>query len=224
MKLYFSILIILLHCLCLAEQKTLTISDNLSWKSVFDDGFHPVWRLGGHKKCQESDVELSIKFNDQTLKLDKGDIQFTTHDSEQINLISYYGRAFYTEPEAVKKVGEFKKLFQPFIKPNQEEKIGAWAQVGDYGVYLSFSSSMNDEKPYILRFGIYDRSGKTKPTIGGRLAKDSDTKVKPPEGYKHLSLDPKDKLRGELRQQALEKAGIPPLVREPKPLQSVTSE
>ena len=243
---YITLLCVLFLSVLHAEQKTLTISENLSWKSVFDDGFHPIWRIGGQTRCQEAEVDFGIKFNGKTLKIDRGDIQFDIYNDEYLALISYYGRVKYTEKEALNKIKEFKRLLGSNIKPNKEGGIKAWAQIGDYVVLLSFRDSMFENKPYVSDLIISNRSANRKSKIREKLLGDPNAKVQPPEGYEHLSLDPRvvnkeyydqlDKAREEyntpeakaereekrrikevLRKQAFEKAGLTPKISETEP-------
>ncbi len=246
MKHYTLLFLTLFLSVSYAQEKTLTISENLSWKSVFDDGFHPIWRIGGQTRCQESKVDFSIECKGCVLKLDNGDIQFDVYDDEYLARISYYGRKRYTAVEAKKKVAEFKTILGDSLRPNSEKGMKAWGQIGDYGIYLSFSDSMFDDGTVVSRFGISNRTGETASKIRSLLTADPNAKVQPPEGYEHLSLDPRvvnkeyydqlDKAREEyntpeakaereekrrikevLRKQAFEKAGLTPKISETEP-------
>ena len=136
-------------------------------------------------------INFGIKFQGETLYIDNGDLFFDVYDDDFLASVSYYGRVTYTEEEALKRVEKFKNFLGASIRPNSEKKIGAWGQVGDYGIQLSFKNSMNEEKPYVSRFSVFNRSGEYKSKIRERLLGNPDAKVLPPEGYEHLSLDPK---------------------------------
>lgn len=191
-------------------------------------------------------INFGIKFQGETLSIDKGDLFFDVYSDEYLALISYYGRVKYTEKEALNKIKEFKRLLGSNIKTNKEGGINAWAQIGDYVVLLSFRDSMFENKPYVSDIIISNRSASRKSKIREKLLGDPNAKVQPPEGYENLSLDPKvvhkeyydqqakdliaynapeakaererkKKAKEELRQQAIEKTKLASKDSEPKP-------
>ena len=170
----------------------------LSWKDVFDGGFHPAWRGNGESVCHQSKVSPILKNGDKEFRLTKGDIQFTIIGDYKMSSVSFYGREGLTEDEANQRILQFANLFKNddvnvgIIKRKEgrynfrESAICSGVKFDNSKVIYSFGASGNIEKPLSERVTIGLLSSQTRGVarrVGG--------KIQPPEGYEHLSLDPR---------------------------------
>ena len=201
MKILFYLLLVLNASF--AKPATLDLSniatERLTWKDVFDSGFHPWWRGNGEYKCHQSDVDISLQNGNSNFELTKGDIQFNLMEGYNLTLISHYGRENLTLDEARKRIEQFAQTFS-----NHKVKKGKVYQTNEGLGYNFFSSDINsaiflendkivytfsrsgiDEKPFVERFTLSAKS-KVRKKLGLRVG----GKVQPPKEYEHLSLDP----------------------------------
>ena len=182
---------------------------------MFDAGFRPFYTGDGIDKCRQLNVHLQIRKQEggEILDLGIGDVEFSLRDDHLLVLVAFYGREYRTVPEVEEKSEFFARIFGDAV--TQKSKI-AWfetehsvdyggrkidppqiirqvndkdasnhAQIGEHSIFYYFRSGINKVTPMVERFSI---------SLGSSQAYNSSllkTKIQPPVGYEHVSLEPK---------------------------------
>lgn len=200
---------------CVAdEQVVLDLSEGVSWKGIFDAGFRPYHIRGGKFGCKQLDVDVTIKTQDfpQGIRLGKGDASFSLLENYMMIGFSFYGRENRSLEEAQSKSEMFAQMFgenvteqaklttfenkhevdfsgQKIVPPRIEEHVDLKttanaAKIDDFSIIYSFSDSYSDDFPLVERLSVALKSNEAK------RAKRLTEKIRPPEGYEHISLEP----------------------------------
>lgn len=201
--------------LCHAQDRcVLDLSDGVSWPEVFQAGFRPHYIRDGKFGCKQYGVDVTIKTHrfPDGVHLGVGDVQFSLLEGNLVVGLAFYGRENRSLDEARKKSGAFAKMFgddltrraeldtfetkhevdyggRKLDPPEIEEHVDLdtatnAAKVGDFSVIYGFSDSYRDDLPLVERLSVALKSQEAK------RAKRLTEKIRPPEGYEHVSLEP----------------------------------
>jgi hypothetical protein len=203
-----------ISAVCHAEkQLVLDLSDGITWKGVFDAGFRPKHLSDGIYMCRQYDVDLSIRFSSEVLlPLGRGDIDFSVKENNLIIGFSFFGRENRSLDEARQKSSAFAKMFEGYVTqraglktfqtrhkvdyigrkvaPREiEEHVDLKtttnaAKIGDFSIIYIFRDSYMNDLPLVERLSVALKSQEA------RRAKRLTEKIRPPEGYEHISLEP----------------------------------
>ncbi|MBK1883949.1 hypothetical protein JIN85_16135 [Luteolibacter pohnpeiensis] len=194
------------------DELILNLSDGVTWKGVFDAGFRPKHLSDGIYMCRQYGVNLTITLgSEDSLNLGKGDVDFSVKQDGLV-LVSFYGRENRSLEEARKKSEAFAKMFgedltrraeldtfetkhevdyggRKLDPPEIEEHVDLdtatnAAKVGDFSIIYGFGDSYRDDLPLVERLSVALNSQEAK------RAKRLTEKIRPPEGYEHVSLEP----------------------------------
>lgn len=192
----------------------LDLSDGVSWPEVFQAGFRPQYIRDGKFGCKQYGVDVTIKTHrfPDGIHLGVGDVQFSLLEGNLVVGLAFYGRENRSLDEARKKSEAFAKMFgddltrraeldafetkhevdyggRKLDPPQIEEHVDLdtatnAAKVGDFSVIYGFSDSYRDDLPLVERLSVALKSQEAK------RAKRLTEKIRPPEGYEHVSLEP----------------------------------
>lgn len=213
----FVVVLILFPCLCIAQNRvTLDVSEGVTWEQVFAAGLRPQHLNGGLYMCTEYGVDLTIKTTEPNLELHLGvgDVDLKVKADHRLVHLSFYGRENRTLEEAKYKSQAFAKMFSGKITqratletfenkhevgyageeirpPEIESHVDidtttTVAKSGDTLIIYSFVDSYEDINPLAERFSVSLESKEAK------RAKRLTEKIRPPVGYEHISLEPRE--------------------------------
>jgi len=180
------------------DEIVLTIGNEVTWKSIFDAGFRPRHISEGRFGCVQFGVSFGIRLHadGEILHFGKGDVQFEVLNDHILVLLMFYGRENRTVEEAEQKTETFARIFGDSITKKSVvrhfEATGRvdhsdavnHARLSDFSIFYNFGDSYDRDEPMLERFSISLKSKIAKR--GKRL----DSKIEPPEGYEHISLEP----------------------------------
>jgi len=180
------------------DEIILTIGEEVTWKSLFDAGFEPHHVRDGVTRCRQFNVIFGIRVHaaGEVLYMGKGDVWFDLLDNHVLVHMSFYGRENRTVEEAEQKTEMFVRMFGDHLtKKSVVRRYEATdrvdhsdavnhAKLGDFSIFYNFGDSYERDEPMLERFSV---SLKSKIAKRGKRLK---TKIKPPEGYEHISLEP----------------------------------
>lgn len=197
-----------------AGEAMLNIDEPLTWKSVFDAGFRPSHVRDGLDKCRQLNVHVKLKTSKgaEVLDLGIGDVEFSLRDGHLLHLLTFYGREYRSVAEVEEKSRVFWRMFggkvtrkaeigwfevkntisysgRPIDPPEitrvvDDKNAVNHAKSGDASIFYDFHSANSRDKPMVEQFSISLNS--TEAMTAGRLK----TKIEPPAGYEHVSLEP----------------------------------
>ncbi len=192
----------------------LNVDEPLTWKSVFDAGFRPSRVRDGLDKCRQLNVHVKLKTSTgaEVLDLGIGDVEFSLRDGHLLHLLTFYGREYRSVAEVEEKSRVFWRMFggkvtrkaqigwfevkntisysgRPIDPPEitrvvDDKNAVNHAKSGDASIFYNFHSANNRDKPMLEQLSVSLKSEKA--MTAGRLK----TKIEPPVGYEHVSLEP----------------------------------
>ena len=204
---------LLASCLSAADA-TITLDNGFTWKAMFDAGFRPSHVRDGTDKCRQLNVHVKLRKEEggEALDLGVGDVEFSLRDGHLLDLFSFYGREYRPVDSIQEKSEVFSRAFGDAVKQkarvdwfdveHSEDYSGRkieppvvtrvlddrnatnGAKIGDLSIVYSFRSANSRDKPIVERLSIALRSPEA---MQGRPVK---TKIQPPVGYQHISLEP----------------------------------
>jgi hypothetical protein len=204
-----------------AEATIITLDHGFTWKAMFDAGFRPLYTGDGTYKCRQLNVHVKIRKQEggEVLDLGIGDTEFSLHDDHLLVLVAFYGREYRTVPEVERKTEVFAQILGDAIRKKSkitwfetehsvdygERKIDSpriirevndkdalnSAKIGDLSICYSFQSGSNIVKSMVERFSF---SLGSPQAYRASLLK---TKIQPPIGYEHISLEPNEVLKSQ---------------------------
>lgn len=235
MKNYFCIaFFISMVTICHAQkQVVLDLANGVTWRDVFDTGFRPTHLSRGQYMCTEHDVAVTIQNSKTGLEIDLGvgNVDFKLKENHQLIQILFYGSEKRSLDEArakseifAKMLGEGmtqratletfqnkhevdysgRKIDPPAIEEHVDlETSTNAAKINDFAIIYSFNDSYQDHKPLLEHLSVTLQSKEAK------RAKRLTEKIRPPEGYEHISLEPNQEKeeaekrisKGELKQE-----------------------
>lgn len=211
----FITLLMSFSVLCRAEkQVVLDLNGGITWKGIFDAGLRPKHLSGGEYMCTQYGVALAIKNSKTGLLMDLGvgDVDFKLKANHQLIQLLFYGSKKRGLEEARVKSEDFSRLVgqemtqraklatfqtkheidyvgQKIDPPVIEEHVDLKtttnvAKVGEFSIVYDFSDSYNDHLPLLEHLYVTLESKEAKQ------AKRLSGKIRPPDGYEHISLEP----------------------------------
>ena len=198
-----------------AETALITLDHGFTWKAMFDAGFRPFYTGDGIDKCRQLNVHLQIRKQEggEILDLGMGDVEFSLRDDHLLVLVAFYGREYRTVAEVEEKSEVFARIFgdavtqkseiawfetthsvdyggrkidpPQIIRQVDDKDASNHAQIGDLSIFYSFKSINIKATPLAERFSLSLKSPQAynSPPL--------ETKIQPPAGYEHVSLEPK---------------------------------
>lgn len=197
-----------------AESKVvIDLTEGITWEKVFDAGFRPQYIRDGKFGCRQFNVRVVITTKEfpEGIDLGSGDVQFSLKENNLVIGFSFFGRENRSLVEAREKSMTFAKMFgddttkqakfnvfqvkhevdysgRKLNPPEVEEHIDLEtttnaAKVGDFSIIYSFGDSYRNDLPLVERLSVALKSQEAK------RAKRLTEKIRPPEGYEHVSLE-----------------------------------
>jgi hypothetical protein len=209
----------LIHWVCavtpsVAGEAMLNVDEPLTWSSVFDAGFRPSHVRDGLDKCRQLNVHVKLKTSTsaEVLDLGIGDVEFSLRDGHLLHLLTFYGREYRSVAEVEEKSRVFWRMFggkvtrkaeigwfevksaisysgRPIDPPEitrvvDDKNAVNHAKSGDASIFYNFHSANSRDKPMLEQLSVSLKSEEA--MTAGRLK----TKIEPPAGYEHVSLEP----------------------------------
>jgi len=196
------------------DRCVLDLSDGVSWSEVFQAGFRPHHIRDGKFGCKQYGVDVTIKTHrfPEGINLGVGDVQFSLLEDNMVIGFAFYGRENRNLDEARQKSEAFanmfgedvtrraeletfetkhevdyggRKLDPPEIKRHVDlDTATNAAKIGEFSIIYGFGDSYRDDLPLVERLSVALKSPEAK------RAKRLTDKIRPPEGYEHVSLEP----------------------------------
>lgn len=192
-----------------AEPYTLDLTDistkGITWKDVFDMGFRPSGASGTSAGLRHEAV-VTVKNGNKSFDLFPGSVSFTVFGGKNLvdtRTLSKEEEGYLTYEEAARQLRSFAEVFSNYevVKPQLQPKtyyeedrffdsfssgIRPDAMNG-YSVVYALRRSGNKQKPFREMFFVSMGSKE----MGRKRIRATVAEIVPPEGYEHVSLDPK---------------------------------